>query len=271
MSKAVAKALVTVSLRKFDPTKITPGRTMVFLGKRGTGKTTLVTDILWYLKSIPVGVVMSGTEEGNHYYGQYFPDLFVYPEYKKDVVESITARQKQLCNNNTPNRDILLLLDDCAFDKSWTTDKCMRSIFMNGRHQATTLAVTLQYMMDLHPALRANIDYVFVLRENVIANKQRIYTNFFGVFPNFNVFSEVFDKFTENFECLVMDNTSKSNKIEDQVFYYKAEIRPPFRFGGDDYWSYHDKHYDPDHTDTQQDDGSMKRQSKVNVRVVRKG
>jgi predicted ATPase len=37
----------------------------VFIGKRGTGKSTLVTDILWNKRNIPAGIAMSGTEEGN--------------------------------------------------------------------------------------------------------------------------------------------------------------------------------------------------------------
>jgi hypothetical protein len=45
------------------------------------------------------------------------------------------------------------------------------------------------------------------------------------------------DQCTENFECLVIDNTSRSNKLEDQVFWYKAADHPPFRLCDQSLWS----------------------------------
>ena len=32
--------------------------------------------------------------------------------------------------------------------------------------------------MDLPPALRANVDYVFILRENIIQNREKLYKSF---------------------------------------------------------------------------------------------
>ena len=107
--------------------------------------------------------------------------------------------------------------------------------------------LTMQYCMDLSPDLRANVDYVFVLRENVIQNRERLYKSFFGVFPTFDMFCQVMNACTENYECLVLDNTSKSNRIEDCVFHYKAPIRKGFRIGSDSMWNYHSKNYNPQH------------------------
>jgi hypothetical protein len=41
---------------------------------------------------------------------------------------------------------------------------------------------------------------------------------------------------TEDFECLVIDNNAKSNKLEDQVFWYKAADRPDFKLGSKEFW-----------------------------------
>ena len=67
----------------------------IFIGKRGTGKSTLVTDILWHKRHLPAGIAMSGTEEGNGYYKQFIPDIFVYGEYNKDAIEKLIERQKE--------------------------------------------------------------------------------------------------------------------------------------------------------------------------------
>ena len=49
------------------------------------------------------------------------------------------------------------------------------------------------------------------------------------------MFCKVMDACTENYECLVLDNTVKSNRIQDCVFWYKATVRKGFRVGGPDF------------------------------------
>jgi len=35
---------------------------------------------------------------------------------------------------------------------------------------------------------------------------------------------------------LVINNNAKSNKIYDQIFWYKAETRPDFKLGSKEFW-----------------------------------
>ena len=86
-------------LKKGSPT------TSVFVGKRGTGKSTLVSDIMyWHHKNVHMGVVMSGTEEGNGFYGKYIPDIFIHTEYKSELVEGVIKRQKKVLREKVPGR-----------------------------------------------------------------------------------------------------------------------------------------------------------------------
>ena len=116
---------------------------------------------------------------------------------------------------------------------------------MNGRHFNVFFMLTMQYVMDLPPALRANVDYVFILRENIIQNREKLYKSFFGIFPSFDMFCKVMDACTENYECLVLDNTVKSNKITDCVFWYKAKMHKNFKVGAPEYWHAHKKMFNP--------------------------
>jgi hypothetical protein len=90
--------------------------------------------------------------------------------------------------------------------------------------------------MGIPPILRGNVDYVFILRENMVSNRRRIYEQFAGIFPTFEFFCQIMDQCTENYECLVIHNGSKSNKLEDCVFWYKAESHPEFKIGCRDLW-----------------------------------
>jgi hypothetical protein len=139
---------------------------------------------------------------------------------------------------------------------------------MNGRHWKIFFMLTMQYCMDLSPDLRSNVDYVFVLREPVIKNRQRLYENFFGIFPTFNTFQQVFDSCTENYECLVLDNTSKSNRIEDCVFYYKAPMRKGFKIGSPAMWTYHQKLYNSRYVTIPQGFKPVEKKEKIDVKKI---
>ena len=254
---------MNIQLKKFKPENMADDKVCVFIGKRGTGKSTLVTDILYHKKHLPAGIVMSATEEGNHHYKQYVPDLFIYGDYEREAIERVLERQKKLISANKGTGSFILL-DDCMYDRKFMKDICIRQCFMNGRHWKLFFMLTMQYCMDLTPDLRANVDYVFILRENVLQNREKLYKSFFGVFPTFDMFNQVMNACTENYECLVLDNTSKSNKIEDCVFWYKASMRKNFRIGSDQLWNFHKKNYNSKQ-DTNLDPRKVQRKQALTV------
>ena len=73
------------------------------------------------------------------------------------------------------------------------------------------------------------------------------------MFPTFESFCQVMDQCTENYECLVINNNAKSNKLTDQIFWYKAEPHPTFKLGSKEFWDLskqlpsddEDESYDP--------------------------
>ena len=123
------------------------------------------------------------------------------------------------------------------YDGSWTKDPNVRRMFMNGRSLSIMLVITMQYPLGIPPDLRTQIDYTFIFRNNLISNRTRIYENHARLFPSFDVFCQVMDQCTENFGCIVIDNTATSNRLEDQVFWYKAESHANFRIGDSAFWA----------------------------------
>ena len=136
-----------------------------------------------------------------------------------------------------------MILDDCLYDDSWIHDKNIRYLFLNGRHQKVFFLITMQYPLGIPPVLRTNVDYVFILREPYISNRKRIFDNFGAAFPNFEFFCQIMDQCTENFECLVMNNNTRSNKLEDSIFWYKAAIQGDFRIGAPEFWKHNATFY----------------------------
>jgi hypothetical protein len=275
---------MTLDLKRFDMKNIqfkaneAKGPTVVLIGKRDTGKSFLVRDLLFYHQDIPIGTVISGTEEGNGYYGKMVPKLFIHNEYSTAIIENILKRQRQVLKQikkemetykrSTIDPRAFVILDDCLYDNTWARDKMMRLLFMNGRHWKVMLVITMQYPLGIPPTLRTNIDYVFILRENYIANRKRIYENYAGMFPTFESFCQVMDQCTENFECLVIHNNAKSNKLQDQVFWYKADPHGDFRLGSKEFWDM-SKDLPSDDEEEQYDPNKMKKKGsgpKISVR-----
>ena len=276
---------MTLELKKFNMRKITfkpdenKGPVVVLIGRRDTGKSFLVKDLLYYHQDIPIGTVISGTEMGNGFYSKHVPKLFIHNEYSSSIIENILKRQKTVLKQvkkeiETYKRSNIdprtfTILDDCLYDGSWTKDKVMRLLFMNGRHWKVMLVITMQYPLGIPPNLRTNIDYVFLLREPYIANRKRIYENYAGMFPTFESFCQVMDQCTENYECLVIDNNTKSNKLHDQIFWYKAEPHSDFKLGSKEFWDL-SKDINSDDEEERYDPSSEKKRGKsINVRKTR--
>lgn len=260
-----------IQLRKFDMNEIDHDKVVVFIGKRDTGKSFLCKDLLYYHKQIPVGQVISGTEAANNFYGSIIPPIFIHGEYKPEIISNILKRQKLMIenikNNNLLDPRAFLILDDCLYDNTWVKNKDVRALFMNGRHYKILFIITMQYALGIPPNLRTNIDYVFILRENIVANRKRLYEQYAGMFPTFEMFCQVMDQCTENYECLVINNNAKSNKLEDQVFWYKATAHEDFKIGGREYWQYSKEHYDENANNNEQimSMGNRKNKEKFNV------
>jgi hypothetical protein len=274
---------MTLELKKFDMKNISfrpeenSGPVIVLIGRRDTGKSYLVRDLLYYHQDIPLGTVISGTEAGNGFYSEHVPRLFIHDEYNSAIIENILKRQRTVLKQikkevesyrkSSIDPRAFVILDDCLFDATWTRDKVMRLLFMNGRHWKVILVITMQYPLGIPPNLRTNIDYVFILREPYIANRKRIYENYAGMFPTFESFCQVMDQCTENYECLVINNNSKSNKLHDQIFWYKAESHKNFKLGSKEFWEI-SKTMDSDDEEEVYDPNSRdkKKGPKINVK-----
>jgi ATPase subunit of ABC transporter with duplicated ATPase domains len=140
---------MTLELKKFNMRDITfrpdenKGPVVVLIGRRDTGKTYLVRDLLFYHQDIPIGTVISGTEASNGFYKEHVPKLFIHDEYNSVLIENILRRQKTVLKQvkseidtykrSTIDPRAFVIMDDCLYDQSWTRDKMMRLLFMNGK------------------------------------------------------------------------------------------------------------------------------------------
>ena len=103
---------------------------IVVIGKKDTGKSFLVRDILANTQScFPVGTVISATELMNEFFQHMVPSKLIHDKYKPEIVQNAIKRQysiKSARNNDKKARGgnssidprAFLILDDCLPDES---------------------------------------------------------------------------------------------------------------------------------------------------------
>jgi len=240
---------MSLKLKKFDMNTLTKNATILTVAKRKSGKSYLIRKIVHHLRDIPVGCVISPTERANKFFSDFVPNMFIHDEYSPELLGNFLKRQKKVTKMFKKNPKIdpraFIILDDCMYNaKEWIKDANVRYLMFNGRHTNSSVLTTMQYVMGLPPSFRSNFDYVFILREP-----------YFG--------------------CLVIDNTTRSNKIEDQVFWYRADDPGEFKAGAEVFWEHHYNNYQEEDSDKSEDEGfdpnNYRRGKKINLNIKQLG
>lgn len=232
------------TFRKSDST----GSKIVIIGKPKTGKSTLLKALLYAKRDIfPVGIFFSGTEKFNHFYKEFVPKLFIYDEYNEDALRSFKKRQefsKKYCKNPWA----VCVLDDCTANTSVFKGELQNDLYKNGRHWKMLEILMLQYAIDIPPPIRNSIDGTFILRESNIGMREKLYKNFCGIIPSFDLFKALMDRLTDDFTAIYIDNLTDTNDWTKCVYFYKGKIvtDKEYKFGCPQYRDYHFFKYNPE-------------------------
>ena len=82
------------------------GPVIVLIGRRDTGKSFLVQDLMFHHQDIPIGTVISGTEAGNGFFAAHVPKLFIHDAYNTAIIENILKRQKAVLKQVKKEQDM---------------------------------------------------------------------------------------------------------------------------------------------------------------------
>jgi len=232
---------------------------IAIIAKSGSGKSWVIRDIMFYMKNIPCGTIIAPTDKMNGFYNGFVPPSFINHEYDEEILPKLLARQKYILNKNTKRKEkhkkpidprAFLIMDDCMSTKHlWLKDPNMLAVFNEGRHYQLTFILAMQYSLGIQPELRSNFDFIFLLGEDFINNRKKLYEHYAGMFPSKDLFEQVFLQVTDNYGCMVINNRIRSVDIQKKVFWFKAAKRDDFIIGNSSFKKFHKKNYDKDHKD----------------------
>ena len=126
------------------------------------------------------------------------------------------------------------------------------SIFNEGRHFQLSFILTMQYSLGIQPELRSNFDFIFLLGEDMISNRKRLYEHYAGMFPNKDIFDQVFLQVTQNYGCMVINNRVRSTDLKKKVFWYRAKKTPIFTVGCPRFIKWNEERFDEEYDKKEQ-------------------
>jgi hypothetical protein len=245
----------------YDQNKDFKNPRIAVIAKSGSGKSWVVRDILYYLHDVPCGAIIAPTDKMTQFYDSIFPPSFIHHEYKENIIPRVLQRQRMILEKNEKRKKkhkkpvdprSILLMDDCMSSKHlWLKDPNMLAIFNEGRHYQITFILTMQYCLGIQPELRSNFDYIFMLGEDFVNNRKKLYEHYAGMFPSRDIFEQVFMQVTDNYGCMVIDNRLRSNDLKKKVFWYKAKNRKDFSVGSRKFNKFHKKYFDKNYGNRQ--------------------
>jgi len=251
-----------VSISCWDPKSLPVDATILIVGKRNTGKTTLTRDIMYHMKNrLDLCVGMNPTEMANHNLEFFIPKSFIYHSFDDEKLNHLLEWQKRCVANNKAMK-VGFIMDDCMSEQTNSGNgrnkKVMRSndinkVFKLGRHLKLFYINAMQYIKDAPPDIRGNVDLLFAFNTTSGIEREKLWKEYFAMFKNYRDFNKVFDSCAQGYECIVLDTRKLSTNPSDCIFYYKATyLKEPFKVGRDIFWDL-SKYYYEDKTDYSMD------------------
>ena len=191
---------------------------MFCIGRRNTGKSTLLSLLVEEKRnSLKNTLVMCGTPEEEELYSK-LDNAVIYNGYTQDILYAYMEKQGVSLRTEKEKESVCVVLDNLEHEDIWKDVK-VRVLVMNNRNLRTFVCGSSSSILFLNPAIRSNVDYLFLFKETNKENLERLYSSFGGIFETYEDFCATFDTCTKTpYGCMVIDNTSRSHRVEDIVF-----------------------------------------------------
>ena len=246
------------TLREADFRDFKRGTTIAIVGKRHSGKTTVIKNICYYMQPyMRICMLVSGTANVSGEFDSIIPPLFIYEDYIPSKIKTLMRSQAQISTDdqkrymNGKKMGAIVIMDDVVSQSSaWRKDPQFIKMFLEGRHFHITNILSVHDVLNIPSGLRSSVDYMIITSEH---RRKRISTIFDNYWPqkfgDKKIFESVLSTGTDGWKSLLIDIKKSSTpgaKFSNSVKYLKPphpDTLPRFRMGLDAVWKTNRKYY----------------------------
>jgi hypothetical protein len=216
---------------------------ILIINESSTQRGNLVCDIVYHLKSIPIGMVITSS---SYYYDTFIPKLFIHDEHDIALLKNLMIRQQLVINKNKKRVkkqkkpiDIrsFIIFDDYTNNLNLVKNKYWQELMYHSRHYSiATITTVASSRIIVPPELRSQFEFIFISKN--IGNKKKIYESYGGMFSSCQIFKDVLGTL-ENDEWMVINNKIRSADVTKKSYSYKTSQHEDFKVGNKRYWNFH--------------------------------
>ena len=239
-----------VELLPFEMTDMPLFPFAIVCGQRGTGKTLFLQN--WLSENVhhahtAMHYLVCGNPAVRDAWSGFIHPLFHYSlENGLNQLVQIVDRQKKVLRMHRneqvpPNRQVVIVLDDVGSNRSIMHSRVMAYLATAGRHLCISVFITLQYLVQVPPEIRANIDLLCVMNTQNENMRKSIHREFVSSIP-WRQFLAKLEGATRDYGALMV--TQKCNVEREKLC---TALRYGFpdhaRLGGEQMLAYADRHF----------------------------
>lgn len=207
------------NIKVFDINNLKKTSTIIIIGKRSTGKTTLIKNILSHIDDKLTKYII---------FDPYLDhkNEFKYIEEKSKIYDMYDEDILKINMNHKNDENKIIIIDNALYSPEH--NKTMQNHFMNCRFYEIGIILSVSYGAFIHTNVISNTDFIFIFRESNQSNQNYLYNRYFkSLFISFELFIVFFKMFlllceTTPYTCLVISNIAKTDNLKDKLFIYKA-------------------------------------------------
>lgn len=239
----------TLRAKRFLPEEhICLGNIVGVFGRKGAGKTTLIQTICESLAPrVDMAIVFSPTAIGNKFH-KFVPRKHIFEEFNESVLWNVMKHQISMWDKYKPSSgapkpfEILLILDDLAFDIKALRSKVMTFLAFNCRWAHVTTLVAAQNPNKIPSGIRDQIDICMTSYFPTKKAQESLFEDYFNIFGNFKDFRRALAILTRNHQFMVKKASKKgSDDLGECIMWFRAPFHPggppKFRIGGPCVWN----------------------------------
>jgi hypothetical protein len=232
-------------------TELRSDHTIALLGRRGSGKSTALKQIMYTMQhEFPLVIVMTGTRD-SRFFDDFVAPSCIFDGYHERVLEQLIQRNRRIIRENaslpkTEQADprALVVLDDCISEKEAGHSHALHKIFTTGRHLGPIAVImTTQHVTArcYPPILRNNTDIVFVAAQSSEEAISVIAGQWLGGIGPTKDAEASMHAITRSspytFFCIHARKAAFAKTLRDYTCSFKADLDvPKFRMGARRYW-----------------------------------